>query len=235
MNTAVQTACARKLSDLNVGLPRSFLAQTVCPQCLILGYNYNTNIHTIKHYTRPFYIIYIHHKTTMNITVETNKTTWEFMILSWVKQYAVENTSSPHPAQNQHQEPCLKWLGEFPTYKRPDSWASVSISARWEVHRTCGGNQCPNSTPPFTDKCVSRCIVGAYDERRLHSIGRFQAIKTDILLLFSFKISRPTFRRCRMSIYLYSFIFVDINLSRAFAIIVLFPKNIAIRKCVQMA
>ena len=35
-------------------------------------------------------------------------------------------------------------------------------------------------------------------------------------------------------IYLYCFTFVDINLNRAFVIIVLFPKNIAIRKCVQM-
>ena len=36
-------------------------------------------------------------------------------------------------------------------------------------------------------------------------------------------------------IYLYCFTFDDINLNRAFVIIVLFPKkNIAIRKCVQM-
>ena len=35
-------------------------------------------------------------------------------------------------------------------------------------------------------------------------------------------------------IYLYCFTFDDINLKRAFVIIVLFPKNIAIRKCVQM-
>ena len=35
-------------------------------------------------------------------------------------------------------------------------------------------------------------------------------------------------------IYLYCFTFDDINLNRAFVIIVLFPKNIAIKKCVQM-
>ena len=35
-------------------------------------------------------------------------------------------------------------------------------------------------------------------------------------------------------IYLYCFTFDDINLNRAFVIIVLFPKNITIRKCVQM-
>ena len=35
-------------------------------------------------------------------------------------------------------------------------------------------------------------------------------------------------------IYLYCFTFDDINLNRAFVIIVLFSKKIAIRKCVQM-
>ena len=35
-------------------------------------------------------------------------------------------------------------------------------------------------------------------------------------------------------IYLYCFTFDDINLNRAFVIIVLFPKIIAVRKCVQM-
>ena len=35
-------------------------------------------------------------------------------------------------------------------------------------------------------------------------------------------------------IYLYCFTFDDINLNRAFVNIVLFPKHIAIRKCVQM-
>ena len=35
-------------------------------------------------------------------------------------------------------------------------------------------------------------------------------------------------------IYLYCFTFDDTNLKRAFVILVLFPKNIAIRKSVQM-
>ena len=48
ISTAVQKACVRKLSDWNRGLPRSFLAQTVCPQLAVLytdTYPYKINTH----------------------------------------------------------------------------------------------------------------------------------------------------------------------------------------------
>ena len=46
--------------------------------------------------------------------------------------------------------------------------------------------------------------------------------------------TRPTSKGAECHIYLYYFTFVYIDLNRAIVIIVLFSKNIAVRKCVQM-